>query len=27
MIAHADHFYSGHEAEMVRGVADFLNRP
>jgi predicted alpha/beta-hydrolase family hydrolase len=24
-IAHADHFYSGHEAEMVAAVADFLN--
>lgn len=24
MIAHADHFYSGHEAEMVAAVADFL---
>jgi pimeloyl-ACP methyl ester carboxylesterase len=22
---HADHFYSGHEAEMVAAVADFLN--
>jgi alpha/beta superfamily hydrolase len=25
MIAHADHFYSGHEAEMVAAVANFLN--
>jgi len=25
VIPHADHFYSGHEAEMVAAVADFLN--
>ena len=25
VIARADHFYSGHEAEMVAAVADFLN--
>jgi pimeloyl-ACP methyl ester carboxylesterase len=25
VILHADHFYSGHEAEMVAAVADFLN--
>ncbi len=25
VIARADHFYSGHEAEMVTAVADFLN--
>jgi alpha/beta superfamily hydrolase len=25
VIARADHFFSGHEAEMVAAVADFLN--
>jgi len=25
VMAHADHFYSGHEAEMVAAVADFLS--
>jgi len=25
VVAHADHFYSGHEAEMVAAVADFLS--
>ena len=25
VIVHADHFYTGHEAEMVAAVADFLN--
>jgi pimeloyl-ACP methyl ester carboxylesterase len=25
VIPHTDHFYSGHEAEMVAAVADFLN--
>ncbi|MHB1214287.1 MAG: alpha/beta hydrolase [Thiobacillus sp.] len=24
-VAHADHFFSGHEAEMVAAVAEFLN--
>jgi alpha/beta superfamily hydrolase len=25
MIAHTDHFFTGHEGEMVETVADFLN--
>ena len=25
VVPHADHFYSGHEAEMVAAVADYLN--
>jgi len=25
VIPHADHFYTGHEAEMVAAVADYLN--
>jgi len=25
MLGRADHFFTGHEAEMVAAVADFLN--